>query len=259
MNREVRPLSPFGVEISNFRIAEATDLQIDDILKMIVDNRVVVFRNQTVSDMALVAFMHRCGKPMFTVGETPVKDASELNIVSNVGRTTPPRSVFHTDTSYVKRPPSIGILKSVLIPYRGGCTLFSDQISAASRLPKQILTWLTGRTIEHSAMGNNGRRVVARHPALRQHPESGQIALFLSTPERCSGLSGVDEMTSKRVIAILYKRSIRTASLYRHVWQPGDIVCWDNRSTMHRADHVDVFGDRLLHRGLILGEKPRAA
>ncbi|MEO1390880.1 MAG: TauD/TfdA family dioxygenase, partial [Cyanobacteria bacterium J06634_6] len=45
-------------------------------------------------------------------------------------------------------------------------------------------------------------------------------------------------------------------ALYRHHWQPGDIVIWDNRCTLHRADHSQVVGDRILHRGLISGEAP---
>ena len=85
---------------------------------------------------------------------------------------------------------------------------------------------------------------------------TGEVALFLSTPERCTALSGVDDVTSARAIAALYRHSIRPANLYRHDWRAGDVVLWDGRVTMHRADHDGVAGDRVLHRGMVLGEIP---
>ena len=89
---------------------------------------------------------------------------------------------------------------------------------------------------------------------LQRNPVTGVATLFLSTPERCSQLSDIDPGLSQRIIALLYRRSIRPARLYRHCWRRGDIVLWDNRATMHRADHTGVVGDRVLHRYLVRGE-----
>lgn len=61
----------------------------------------------------------------FTEGETPVAGFPDLNVISNVGR-TPPRSVFHVDTSYVRRPPAYTALRAVQIPAQGGETLFTS-------------------------------------------------------------------------------------------------------------------------------------
>ena len=256
---ECRLLQPFGAEISGFDLSSATAAGVSDISCMIARHGVVVFRSQAISDAALVCFLKLIGELTFTAGEVPVEGSTELNVVSNVGRTTAPRSVFHTDTSDVDRPPSFGVLKSVMVPRAGGSTLFSDQVDAVARLSQRVTAWLSGRTIEHSATGPGGQLRSARHPVLRRHPTTGKMILFLSTPERCKALSGVDEMTSKRVISLLYRRSIKASRLYRHGWQNGDVVCWDNRSTMHRADHGSVLGDRVLHRGLILGEIPLQA
>ena len=76
---------------------------------------------------------------------------ADLNVVSNVGRTTPPRSVFHVDTSYVARPPAYTALRAVRIPERGGETLFTDQYRAYETLPGDIRTHLAGRTIPTSS------------------------------------------------------------------------------------------------------------
>ena len=259
MTMLIQFFQPFGAEITHIEIATASQTSAEHIARILVQHRVVVLREQSASDTDLVQFLKRFGELTFTEGEIPVAGASDLNVVSNVGRTTPARSVFHTDTSYVQRPPAIGALRAVLLPEAGGCTLFSDQVHAAAALPKKILDRLRGQTLLHSAKGQDGLVRQARHPVLRRHPTSGEESLFLSTPERCSGLSNTDEESSVRIVDILYRRSVRPARLYRHAWRRGDIVIWDNRVTMHRADHANVIGDRVLHRGLILGESPLPA
>ena len=252
-------LSPFGIEIRGVRIGSLGSDSVVELGVEIARHRVAVFRKQDVDDSGFTRFLAQLGELMFTDGETQVEGAPDLNIVSNVGRTAPPRSVFHTDTSYVERPPAFTALRSVVVPEAGGATLFSDQVGAAAGLPATVAERLAGRTLLHGANGPDGRRHEQRQPLLRRHPDTGETALFLSTPERCTALSGVDEPTSRRVVRALYRRSIRPSTLYAHLWRRGDVVVWDDRVTMHRADHGGVVGDRILHRGLVRGEAPVAA
>ena len=79
-------------------------------------DKLVVTVTLAVDDASFVSFLKLFGAMIFTVGETPVPGAEDLNIVSNVGRTTPPRSVFHTDTSFVACPPSFTALRPVSLP-----------------------------------------------------------------------------------------------------------------------------------------------
>ncbi len=99
----------------------------------------------------------------------------------------------------------------------------------------------------------------ARHPLLRLHLVTGETSLFLSTLELCSALDGVDADRSRRSVAILYRRSTGPDGLYRHAWRSRESVISDNRTTLHRGEHSDVVGDRMLHRGLVLSEEPIAA
>ena len=249
-------LAPFGLEVTGVALGSVKASDSRRWQDSIARHRVVVFRDGAADDDAFCAFLALLGAPMFTAGETPVAGFPILNIVSNIGRATPPRSVFHTDTSYVACPPAISALRAVVVPARGGATLFSDQVAAAAKLPPPLLDRLRGRTVAHGATGVDVAVAPVRHPLLCAHPSTGETSLYLSTPERCTGLSGVDAATSARAIDILYRRSIRPAGLLRHSWQPGDVVVWDNRLTMHRAEHGDVSGDRVLHRGLVAGEVP---
>ncbi len=247
------------MEIWGIDIGAVSQSQSEELACLIASNRVVVFRDQIAGDAELVRFLRGFGELTFTEGEVPVPGAPDLNIVSNMGRTTPPRSVFHTDTSYVARPPAFTALRSVTLPGAGGETLFSDQVAAADRLPGWARSRLEGQTLLHRATGLDGQSQDRRHPLFRRHPLTGETALFLSTPERCTGLSGVDAATSARIVSLLYRHSIRPSGLYRHAWRAGDVIIWDDRATMHRADHSGVVGDRVMHRGMVLGEEPLAA
>ncbi|MEM8658388.1 MAG: TauD/TfdA family dioxygenase, partial [Pseudomonadota bacterium] len=99
------------------------------------------------------AFMEQLGEPMFTEGETPVPGFPNLNIVTNVGRTTKPKSVFHSDTTYVRQPPKFSGLFAVDVPASGGATLFTDQYAAFDALPASLRQLLLGATMLHAVTG----------------------------------------------------------------------------------------------------------
>lgn len=256
-NINFRALSPFGMEATEINITEINDKDLVFLKYIIANNGLLVFRKQAVSDADFVAFLSRLGPMTFTVGEAPVLHQPELNVVSNIGRDRPPRSVFHTDTSYVARPPAFTALRALTIPASGGATLFSDQYHAYETLPTAVKEQLADARMLHVMSGltlDNRQEKQSWHPLFLRHPLSGRLALFLSTPERCQAISGMAIDKAQRIVRLLYQHSIRHYRLYRHRWQLGDIAIWDNRCTMHCADHSQVIGDRVFHRGLVLGE-----
>ena len=250
------PLRPFGIEITDVDVRRLKAPALRDVAELIARSRVAVFRQQSIDDAEFVHFLSGLGKLTFTAGEQPVNHAPDLNIVSNLGRLTPPRSVFHTDTSYVQRPPALTGLRPVILPANGGDTLFSDQVGAASRLPQDVRRRLLGQDVLHKASGLEDQSSAVRQPLLRRHPITEETSLYLSTPQRCTDISNLDTQTSQRLIAALYWHSTRASLLYRHQWKAGDLLIWDNRVTMHRADHGSSTAPRLLHRGMVLGEIP---
>ncbi len=258
MNPTLQTPVTMGKELIDIDLSTISDADITKLKYLLAGNGVVVVREQSLSDDEFVNLLQRLGVLMFTAGEQPVTAGSWLNLVSNVGRKSPPRSVFHTDTSYIARTPAYTALKAVTLPQNGGETLFSDQYLAFDTLPATIKQRLAAAQVLHVATGvklDRTEESQSWHPLFRQHPLSGKTALFLSTPERCQQIQGLPLAYSQRVIRLLYQHSIRPQRLYRHQWRSGDIVIWDNRCTMHRADHSQVVGDRILHRGLVAGEE----
>lgn len=247
-------LSPLGVRVADIRIGKLDDPEVGQLRHLLAVHGVAVLPGSEVDDAGFLDFLRSFGDTVFTAGETPVPGFPDLNVVSNVGRTTPPRSTFHVDTSYVRTPPAFTALRAVVLPEQGGQTLFSDQYSAYDTLPADIRDDLDGRTITHVVTGldlDDGEETSADHPIFRRHPITGRVCLYLSAPKRCAQISGMSAELTAETIAYLFEHSTRGDNVYRHAWSPGDVVMWDNRCVMHRADHTDVVGDRVMHRGMV--------
>ncbi len=254
-----RKIGAFGVQAQgDFKDISEAAVQASDIADLkaaLAHHGMVLFRNQSIGDAQFVNFLRRLGPLTFTVGETPVAGHPDLNTVSNVGRTTPPKSSFHIDSSYFANPPAYTALRAVTIPRIGGETLFSNQYLAYETLPDAVKLKLANAKVSHIATGvvlDDKEERQAMHPLFLKHPISGKYSLHLSTPARCQAIEGMPDDQAQRIIRLLYRHSIRPSRLLSHAWAKGDILIWDNRCTMHRADHAQVSSDRVLHRGLVL-------
>ncbi len=254
-----RSLSPVGAEITGVALGEVSPETVVHLRRLLANDGVLILRGQEGDDVDFAAFLRRFGPLQFTKGEVALEGFPDLNVITNVGRRHPPRSVFHSDTSYVRRPPAYTALRAVTVPDRGGQTLFTNQYRAYETLPQDIRAALRDRTITHVVTGlalPPREETTAEHPVFRRHPISGRTALYLSTPERCVAISGIAERRAREVIAFLHGHSTASHNVYRHDWRGGDVVMWDNRCVLHRADHTDVVGDRVLHRGLVADPVP---
>jgi taurine dioxygenase len=247
-------LDPVGVRVTGLPLREAGSGDVAGLRALLATYGVLVLPGQHTGDGDFVAFLARFGPLVFTQGETPVPGYPDLNVISNVGRVTPPRSVFHVDTSYVPRPPAYTALRAVSIPARGGETLFTNQYRAFDTLPAAVRENLSGRTITHVVTGvdpGEDAGTSAEHPVLRRHPVSGRTALYLTAAQRCAAISGMTGPEAADMVTFLLAHSTRDGNTYRHAWSPGDVVMWDNGCVLHRADHTAVTGDRVMHRGMV--------
>lgn len=246
---------PVGATVTGVDLTTLSAGEVAELKDLLAEHGVVVLPGQEVDDAAFVSFLEAFGTLTFSTGEIPLEGFPDLNVISNVGRTTPPRSTFHVDTSYVANPPAYTALRAVTIPAQGGETLFTNQYRAYDTLPEKVRQQLAGRTITHVVTGlelTEDDESSAEHEVFRRHPLSGRTALYLSTPARCASVSGMDEAQTQETVAYLYAHSTQEDNTFRHAWSPGDVVMWDNRCVLHRADHADVVGDRVMHRGMVV-------
>ena len=255
---DVIAMTPIGARLSGFEVDPLDERVVMDLRHLLAEHGVLVLPAQQIDDDEFLRFLRSFGPTMFTVGEIPVPGYPELNVISNVGRAEPPRSTFHTDTSYVRKPPAYTALRAVAVPERGGQTLFTNQYLAYETLPLDVRRELQGRRITHVVTGlqlGPDQETSAVHPIFRVHPISGRTALYLSTPQRCAQVSGMSPQRAAETVAFLFDHSTRGDNVYRHMWAPGDVVMWDNRCVLHRADHAGVVGERVMHRGMVADDR----
>jgi taurine dioxygenase len=246
----------YDIDEPRFEPIETVDLDPCKIRLMASNHGVVKLSQPLENPSAFWELVQSLGTPMFTTGETPVGDLPMLNVVSNVGRAVAPKSAFHSDTSCVQRPPSYSALFALEVPQQGGATLFTDQYEAAERLPRGLKEVLKNASVLHGATGVDDATETL-HPLFRKHPVTKRFALYLSSPGRMKQLRPrINTRARDRILTLLHQRSIRLHVKYRHEWAPGDVVVWDNRCTLHAADHSQVVGDRVLYRGMVQGETP---
>jgi len=181
-------------------------------------------------------------------------------------------AVWHTDMSYVDVPPDASMLYGLEIPPSGGNTWLLSMQAAWAGLPEPLKARLRGRRIKHDGTYNSGgylRQGVtptddphkapgAWHPAVCIHPVTGVPALYLGR-RRNSYVEGLSQADSDALLDAVWEAATRPEFAYEHKWRVGDLLLWDNRSTMHRRDPFDANTRRLMHRTQIKGTKPPRA
>ena len=172
---------------------------------------------------------------------------------------------WHTDGAYDDEPFKATQLYSLAVPSRGGDTFFASMYAAYDALPARLRGKLEGK---RGAFTYGGRRKAqallneedrnqppAYHQILRQHPETGRVALYFD-PGKILRIEGVEPAESDDLIDELAERMIRPEGEYRHQWRKGDIVIWDNRCTYHRAAGDYPPEEDRIHWRVSIKERP---
>ncbi len=183
---------------------------------------------------------------------------------------------WHSDWSFQDAPPAATILRSEVTPPVGGDTLFCDTARAYEALSPTMQAMLAPLRAIHSAarpygtQGSFAKETAARtmqiitskeaekthaHPLVRTHPVTGRKALFIS-PVYTVGVEGLTPPETDALLGFLFKHMVQDAFIYRHHWQAGMVLMWDNRCTMHLAEGGYDGHLRLMHRTTVAGDAP---
>jgi taurine dioxygenase len=166
--------------------------------------------------------------------------------------------------SYAPKPPDASMLYSLEIPPVGGDTSFASMKSAVRAMPAALRERIRNLDIKHDGTYDSGgyvrkgltpsndprTSVGTPHPMVIEHPVSGQRALYLGR-RRNAYVIGLELDESERLLDEIW--SFVETAVYRHQWALGDLVLWDNRTTMHRRDAFDGKARRVMHRTQIKG------
>lgn len=272
-----------GAEVRGVDLRRVADATFAAIHRAWLDHQVLLFRGQSLTDEALIAFSRRFGEldlaPIQETGRRFVEGHPELYVVSNVVEAGVPigslgagEAVWHTDMSYLEDPPKASMLYALEVPQTGGDTSFCSMYAALETLPAGLRRRVEGRRLKHDGTFNSGgyvrQGVVATddpraspgtfHPIVVTHPESGRQALYLGR-RRNAYIEGLDLADSEALLDALWAHIDRPELAWTHRWRVGDVVLWDNRCTMHRRDAFDPASRRVMHRTQVKGETRPAA
>jgi taurine dioxygenase len=261
-----------GAEIQNVELKSVSDRDFGEIHRTWLDHLVVRFRGQRLALEDLIAFSRRFGDldwaPVQETGRRFVEGHPEIYVVSNVIENGVPigslgagEAVWHTDMSYLENPPKASMLYALEIPPEGGDTHFTNMYRAYDSLPDTLRQRVSSLTLKHDGTYNSGGYVRqgltatddpvssagVYHPLVRIHPETGRRALYLGR-RRNAYIGGLPLAESEALLDELWSYATRDDIAWSNEWQPGDVVLWDNRCTMHRRDSFDPNSRRILYR-----------
>ena len=282
---DIQPINAaVGALISGVDVARLTDAQFAAIEQAWFRHSALLFRGQTLTDADLIAFSKRFGEldppPVNENGKTFVADHPEIYVVSNVigpdgvpiGSLGAGEAQWHTDMSYLPEPPDASMLYALEVPPSGGDTWLCGMEAAVRALPPALYERVRGLKIKHDGTYNSGgylrkglkatddptTSVGTPHPIICAHPATGRPVLYLGR-RRNAYVIGLPREESEALLDELWRYATLPENCYAHRWRVGDLLMWDNRSTMHRRDPFDASARRVMHRTQIKGRvTPRA-
>jgi taurine dioxygenase len=273
--------APLGAEITGLDLSVPLGAEeFDRIHRAHLEHHVLVFRRQRITPGQQVAFSRRFGPlQVHVLRQFQLPGHEEVMVVSNIKEHGKPVGLgdaghfWHSDLSY-KPLPSLGtLLHAQQLPQTGGDTLFANMHLAWDRLDPALRRAVEGKRAEHSYLAKYAELqqrspwrpnltpqqlaevLPVAHPVVRTHPETGRKALFVSE-HFTTRILGVPDDESRDLLAQLFAHSARPEFVYRHRWQPFDLVFWDNRSLLHLAAGCPDDQARKLYRTTIEGDTP---
>jgi taurine dioxygenase len=274
---EIVPLGDaLGAEIRGVDLAGGLP---DDLVAAIrhawLDHLVVFFRDQELGPDEFLAFAQRIGEPVEYPFVHGIDGYPEIIAVTKLPHETVNfGGIWHSDTTYLARPPMGTMLVAREVPPAGGDTLFASMYAAYETLSPGMQRMLDGLSaVSTSALADvsktredrirdNGNAASesetfeAEHPVVRTHPETGRKALYIN-PAHTARFVDMTEEESAPLLQYLFEHAVRPEHVYRFRWEVGSLALWDNRCAWHNPINDYDGHTRRMHRITLAGDEPR--
>ncbi|MGE5640153.1 MAG: TauD/TfdA dioxygenase family protein [Clostridia bacterium] len=262
-----------GAEILGVDLRRLSAGAAKDIRAALLEHLVIFFRDQSLGPDEFMAFARQMGTPV----EYPfVKGIDGFPQIIEVKKLEHERvnfgGVWHTDTAYLEKPPMGSMLLARELPPYGGDTLFASQYAAYDALSDGMKKLLDGLVaVNDSAKANvtrtredrlktegkgEAKALVAEHPVVRTHPETGRKALYVNFGHT-TRFTGMTEEESRPILEFLFEHQVKPEFTCRFQWRVGSLAFWDNRCVQHNPVN-DYHGyRRVMHRITLAGDIPQ--
>ncbi|GMU79463.1 MAG: taurine dioxygenase [Acidimicrobiia bacterium] len=245
-----------GAIVTGVDLASLDDATFRALHAAFLEHHVLAFRGQDLTPDEQLAFAARWG----TISHHPYVPSLDGHPgVMEIFQVTGITETWHADTTQVANPPKITMLLARELPACGGATMFANMHQAYDGLSTGLRATIDGLRAVHYGTelavqsGVDAAAVTHSHPVAITHPETGRKALFVNA-DYVRHFDGWTPEESQPLLAYLYSLAGQPEYQYRHRWQVGDLVMWDNRSVQHRVVHDYGDARRYLHRVTIEGD-----
>jgi len=270
------PVTPnIGAVIDGIDLTDSSPDNIAAIYQLLLEHGVLFFRNSMLEPEQHKALAKGFGKPsIFPLFELLVKPGSEPEFLTDIvdAHDDPPKAdIWHTDVTWVAKPPKLAILQAVDVPASGGDTLWADLHAAYETLSPPMQDFFDGLVVTHrvsevilDAARRGGEKLASmllekfppvQHPLVRTHPETGRKTLFVAD-EFMIAIDGMHEDESQMWLDWLRDYINNPNFHVRWSWNQGDLAIWDERRTNHRALSNHYPSYRHMRRCTVAGDKP---
>ena len=256
-----------GLEILNLDLKKVIDKKLKIKLNdLFVENKVLVIRKQFLNPNEFQKAAEIFGKifrqhnSKFSLKENPLVHYISNQDKFSDGKIYIPGEGFHTDHSNDKKPPKATILLSKEIPSYGGDTQFINMNLLYENLSNEMKNKIKNLKAKHVYQSKFSKRKLMSiknqdhknnevfHPLVKIHPETGFKSLYIN-PIRIEQISNYSDEKTLDLIDELMEHVNSLKFEYRHKWEVGDFVVWDNRTLMHKANgDYDMSEKRYLYR-----------
>lgn len=269
-----------GVDLSK----EISDAELARIVDLLHEHEVIFFRNQDITPEQHINLSKRIGPLEMHMRQECCKPGyPEIFVVSNIVENGKPigaqdaGTIWHSDMCFMHEPSRGSLFYMKEVPMRDGQplgdTLFSSMTAAYNALPRALRDRLEGlKAINSYAKGyarpragkqlkplteeQKNRAPDVAHPVIRTHPYTGKKCIFVNEGFTTRILD-VSEGESDELLRQLTEQVKRPEFIYRHKWQVGDFLIWDNCATQHLATADYALPERrLAERTTLSGTLP---
>jgi len=271
---QVRRVSgALGAEISGLDLSRDLNQETAGELRRLLNEHEVLFlREQAVDPEQQRALASVFGPLQTHPAYGTVEGLPEVMILESTAEKPSKIEIWHSDMTFRQHPPSVTVLRGMVIPEVGGDTLFASMTTAYDTLSDGMKTYLEGLVAVHdfaqgfreSLAEPGGRERLSdalsdnppvRHPVVQVHPETGKKALFVNALFTAY-IEGLPTLESSALLAFLCQHAVLPEHTCRFKWAQDSIVLWDNRSTQHKPVNDFLPAPRCLHRVVSEGNHP---
>ena len=284
MTIQTRPIMPdFGVEVLNVDLSEKLTAPLfSELRDLYFEHSLLLFRHQDLTPASQARLAHQFGKPKIeNRKQFNLIDYPEVSTIGNIKDDTGnPLAFFakggfgwHTDGSAACHVDAATFLYAVEVPKQGGDTLFCSTATAYENTPEEIKGALQSVKMLCSFHAHNDplyesdpesfipltikeREALPEvwHHIVQIHPVTGRKVFYLNFNPL--DMMGISIKKGRALIEDVLHIATQPDCVYRHQWQPGEMIIWDNHATLHSGTPTEMYESdrRLMHRSFVYTE-----